>query len=1038
MKKHKKHKKAGSDKETGSEGTGKVSQDSEDISFNFSKIASLFKKNKTDAKKHADSADFDNDNKDYKEKTADEGSDDDIGFDMKGVSAFFKKNAIVFLIIFLVAVPFLVSINYRMYPAHLPITEQWAENSVSNMIRNNILSEVNKQYPNLPDATKNEIVNENYMQVLKTGTININDQQIKIEDFIKQQAEFFKEQYRNDENSHTYLVAIDPYHFYRHTRNYINHGFVQDIRNEKGEYCDMLILAGMPMEYRCSAKTSVELHVLVSAWTYRVMNFFDKETDLMKAMFYVPIIIASLCVIPAFFIGRRVSGNFAGFISAMLVAIHPAFISRTAGGFSDTDGYNILFPLFCFWFIIEAIYSDSLKKTIIFSALAGLFMGLFSFAWGGWYFIFNIIIAGLAVYLGYIIACNWRSILKIKLDFIKNMKIKIPIAAAALFFVFCGIFVTIFSGFSKFTNFIGYTKAATELKVVATTKIWPNVLTTVAELNPANVSTVLNNLGFGSKLLLFLGFLGIIMPIIRKGKNRNKNIIFLIAAAVWYMILISTYKSFNNEHLLFGMLIMLPVMALYLYYAYKGEIIRAIFPLIIGIWFVVIIYASDKGVRFIMLLIPAFALSVGYAAGTILNMLSEWIIKELKINRIVTYTILGALIFLLVFFVPVNTFKITKDQSLNMIPSMNDAWYNTLIKIKTESKPDAIINSWWDFGHWFAAIGERAVTLDGGRQNNPAAHWLGKLMLTWDEDESVGILRYLDCGSNHGFVVLDSYIKNELESIRILYEIIPVSEKQKAKNILISKGLSDNAADEVLMYTHCKPPENYFITSQDMVGKSGVWAHFGAWDFEKATMYNKLRNENESEALRVLMQEFGLNKTAAQKTFNDIKTQDPNYWIAPWPSYAGSQSGVGIANTTKIQCASGIVFDYQTKEAVVKTQQGDMHPAAVAFINQQGNFEIVEYDKNILIANNQRPLGTAIVPKGNNNYECILMDNALTGSIFTRLFYYENMDQGLVHFDMYHKVIDVAGQKIIVWKIDWEGRTKTDSAKTAQTDNIFI
>ena len=49
-----------------------------------------------------------------------------------------------------------------------------------------------------------------------------------------------------------------------------------------------------------------------------------------------PVLISALCVIPAFFITRRVVGNFGGFIAATIVAIHPSFLSRTAGGFADT------------------------------------------------------------------------------------------------------------------------------------------------------------------------------------------------------------------------------------------------------------------------------------------------------------------------------------------------------------------------------------------------------------------------------------------------------------------------------------------------------------------------------------------------------------------------------------------------------------------------------------------------------------------------------------------------------------------------------
>jgi len=68
----------------------------------------------------------------------------------------------------------------------------------------------------------------------------------------------------------------------------------------------------------------------------------------------------------------------------------------------------------------------------------------------------------------------------------------------------------------------------------------------------------------------------------------------------------------------------------------------------------------------------------------------------------------------------------------------------------------------------------------------------------------------------------------------------------------------------------------------------------------------------------------------------------------------------------------------------------------------------------------QRPLGTTLVRDGNRLLS-VLMDYELAGSMFTRLFYFENSDDGLVHFDKFHRVIDVTGAKILVWKIDWAG-----------------
>ena len=84
---------------------------------------------------------------------------------------------------------------------------------------------------------------------------------------------------------------------------------------------------------------------------------------------------------------------------------------------------------------------------------------------------------------------------------------------------------------------------------------------------------------------------------------------------------------------------------------------------------------------------------------------------------------------------------------------MTDGWYNSLTKIKEESQEDAIINSWWDFGHQFITVSKRGATFDGGSQNRPMAHWIGNALLTSDEKTTVGILRMLDCDSNGAFAV---------------------------------------------------------------------------------------------------------------------------------------------------------------------------------------------------------------------------------------------------------------------------------------------
>src|SRR3989338_2834434 len=243
------------------------------------------------------------------------------------------------------------------------------------------------------------------------------------------------------------------------------------------------------------------------------------------------------------------------------------------------------------------------------------------------------------------------------------------------------------------------------------------------------------------------------------------------------------------------------------------------------------------GVRFSLLLVPAFSIVFGIALGFIYKYLSRLIITEFKINKVIVKTTVIIILGLLI----IGPWASSKAIARNSIPMVNDAWFNSLTKIKVESKPDAIINSWWDFGHWFKFWGDRAVTFDGTSQNTPPAHWVGKVLLTDDEKLAVGILRMLDCGSREGFIAISKLTNDDAEAIDIMYDIMPLS-REEARKALEDK-FKEEDAEKILNLTHCNPPEDYFITSEDMVGKSGVWAHFGSWDFDRALIYNMLKKK---------------------------------------------------------------------------------------------------------------------------------------------------------------------------------------------------
>ncbi|NQV09003.1 hypothetical protein HQ529_04085, partial [Candidatus Woesearchaeota archaeon] len=342
------------------------------------------------------------------------------------------------------------------------------------------------------------------------------------------------------------------------------------------------------------------------------------------------------------------------------------------------------------------------------------------------------------------------------------------------------------------------------------------------------------------------------------------------------------------------------------------------------------------------------------------------------------------------------------------IPSMNDAWYNALNKIDMEAAPDAIINSWWDFGHWFKMIGNRAVTFDGTSQNTPMAHWVGKSLITRDEKQAISILRMLDCGSHRAFDELDAVIQHPAESIDLLNDVILLS-RTGAERRLEQAGVEDTEA--VLQYTHCDPPENYYITSQDMIGKSGVWGHFGSWDFWRASMYNEVNNKNNIDGIKILMDEFEMSEEEADKIYYEIQTQDPNNWITPWPSYQGGTAGCS-ATEDMITCGNGLIFNRSTEEAFIPTQEGLKHLEAISIPTNDG-LKIIEFSGNSV------PLGAALIGK-ENSFSSILMSPELVGSTFTKLFFYKG--HGSEYFEPFSYQRTVFGGEIFVWKVDWEGK----------------
>ncbi len=943
-----------------------------------------------------------------KKTSTEEKDEDDVQVDWKRAGFLLKK----YNVLLLVLIPFLLSMFLRGLPGSIPITDQWATDSVDQFFQSQMRDNANQQYPNLPDQNKDILVAEEFENFKKNNQAEYQAQ-------IASTSEFFKSRLQDD-SGQTYLIAIDPWFWYRHARNYVENGHAGDELKD-GVEIDNHMLAPLGREVPPD-----KFHAVLAAIAYKILKIFNNDLSLLTVAFYLPMIITSLAVFPAFFLARKFGGNFGGLMAGLIIAIHPSVMSRTTAGFSDTDGYNVLFPLLITWLFLMAFESDSRKKLTIFTLLAAFCVGLYSYAWSGWWHIFDFLMIATIGYLIYHTLASRNELRDIK-KFIMSPAVTNTVLIFFLFLFGSAIFVTFYTNYPTFVGGFYSPAGFTQIKAVGIVSAWPNVFTTVAEQNQVDIGGIVGQLG--GRLLILISMLGISLTLWSKRNKQWHEASYLIISAIVYIV---TLNYFLYDRTIFIVGLGLPIFIKFLWALWmKDESIDVKYSIILALWLFATIYASTKGVRWILLAVSPFAIAIGVALGHFYKKTIVYMQEEFKINHWISGALLVIVLLLLIGIAPIPPFckygmcERGYQTAYHEIPSMNDAWYNSLDKIHQEASPDAIINSWWDFGHWFKAIGQRPTTFDGTTQNTPMAHFVGNALLTRDEQLAIGTLRMLDCGSYNSVGILEEKLGATYKAINLL-RVSMKQDKAAAMKTYSAAGLSDEKVNEVIELTHCEPPENYFITSDDMIGKSGVWSHFGIWDFDRATWYNQLYGAERDTGVAYLMDEFDFTEEDANNMYAEIQTVDPNTgsnnWISPWPAYASGLNGCSREGDI-LTCVNGFKINLKTNEAEVETVNGIQHPYRLSIATKDGTV-IKEYPDNYVPLQNGRPLGVSVFPTDSEgtSYQTLFMDAELIGGMFTQLYYQDG--HGLSCFEKFEDQRSSFGQRIIIWKVDWDCNSK--------------
>jgi oligosaccharyl transferase (archaeosortase A-associated) len=144
--------------------------------------------------------------------------------------------------------------------------------------------------------------------------------------------------------------------------------------------------------------TAPDLFAYLMAFAAKLLgpaNFSQQSVDVISV--YVPPVIATLVIIPIYFIGRELFNRWAGVLAAAIFVILPGEIGRSLLGYTDQHIAEVLITTTLMLFVILALKNGReleldkpadrswtvLWRPLLYSALAGLCLGLFFLTWVG-------------------------------------------------------------------------------------------------------------------------------------------------------------------------------------------------------------------------------------------------------------------------------------------------------------------------------------------------------------------------------------------------------------------------------------------------------------------------------------------------------------------------------------------------------------------------------------------------------------------------------------------------------------------------------
>lgn len=660
-----------------------------------------------------------------------------------------------------------------------------------------------------------------------------------------------------DGRDHVYLGDFDSYYWLREARQYLASGSVCD--HVAGGACwDDHVRA----PFGGLATYERSLHVASIVWVHRLMTWWRPGYPLAASAFLVPIIVGALGVLPAFAIGQQLAGSVGGFCAALLIAINPLFLGRSIG--SDNDVWNVVLPLCVIWAAIRAASAERVLQQTGYALLGLVVLRLHAETWEGWIFTYVVALAGLFAYL---LETVLRALRTARMT---QGRPALRRAAVALV-CFClapvvlkGVPGTDPRSLLRALQPVGNVFRTTQSSGGAQAQ-WPEAFTTVGELVRPDLSDVAAQMD--GPVYFFVGWLGLLLLLLPRRRWQWWHFALLIAGNYLYAYLVT--RPNPGRPFLIAVLA-LPLIVAVLVSALSKESAeernRAAALLVIG-WFLAALLLALDGLRFVMLLVAPFGIVFAVALGAAYEWLTEVIVERRAsrwLAQAVTVPLVSAVLYL-----PIAH---AYTAASGYVPGMNDAWWDTLTTIRRQAAPNAIVTTWWPYGFWSEYVADRRTSMDGSSLPSHVPYWIAHALFAPSEEEALGLLRMIDCGSDfHSIRSADAgafewIVREGVDGITAQAMVSDITRLSRdgARAYLAAHGIQGRVQERILDVTHCNPPPAYLVLSSAMIAGAPGWKFLGDWSFRNAYIVSALRDRSESQAVSQIVERFGVPEDEAR------------------------------------------------------------------------------------------------------------------------------------------------------------------------------